>query len=75
MYLHVFCMYWPIDDVLTSNTSKYIQFGRAVPGQPAVSRAAAAAGPGPTVTRAAGDQPASEFQVQLELEVQRVLVA
>jgi hypothetical protein len=25
MYLHVFCMYWPIDDVLTSNTSKYIQ--------------------------------------------------
>ena len=31
------------------------QAGRAVPGQPAVSRAAAAAGLGPT--RAAGDQP------------------
>ncbi len=41
------------------------QAGRAVPGQPAVSRAAAAAGRGPT--RATGDQP--EFQVQ------RVLVA
>ena len=25
MYQRVFCMYWPIDDVLTSNTSKYIQ--------------------------------------------------
>ncbi len=25
MYLRVFCMYWPFDDVLTSNTSKYIQ--------------------------------------------------
>ena len=45
------------------------QAGRAVPGQPAVSRAAAAAGLG--TTRAAGDQPGYVS----ESEVQRVLVA